>query len=118
MGGHTEPPQPNADAEVLAAQNLRAALAYLFDSHRYAQDLGRPAWDFAVEIHTLQSLGLTTGDLRWLTCKGYIEHADEVRRPGKVCRTFQSYGELSFSKRTCFIPGRTHQTPPQLLRGP
>jgi hypothetical protein len=95
--------EPRTDEALMKGQNMGPALALLHRSWRYAQQLDRPVWDFAVEIHTLQRLGLTTSDLRWLACKGYVEHADEVRIAGQEVRTFQRYGPLSFSKRTSFI---------------
>ena len=75
----------------------------LLCAHRYAVDTDSDIWDFAVEISHLRSLGLTDTDLRWLVRKGYVEHAREVTVQGRDGRAFQSTGNLTFSKRTCFV---------------
>ena len=85
------------------ALRIRTALAQLADAHGYAQDAHRDVWDFAVEIGALYALGLTRGDLRWLTCKGYVEHAREVTQPGEDGRAFRPTGDLTFSKRSCCV---------------
>jgi hypothetical protein len=85
------------------APRIRAALARLADAHRYAQDARRDVWDFAVEIGTLYDLGLTPSDVRWLACKGYVEHAREVTQPGEDGRAFRPANNLKFSKRTCCV---------------
>ena len=82
---------------------IRTALAQLADAHRYAQDAQRDVWDFAVEMGALHALGLTPSDLRWLVCKGYVEHAREVTQPGEDGRAFRPTGDLTFSKRTCCV---------------
>ena len=85
------------------APRIRAALAQLAEAHQYAQDAGRDVWDFAVEIHSLCTLGLTRSDFRWLVCKGYVEHAREVTQLGEDGRAFRPSGDLTFTKRTCFV---------------
>ena len=85
------------------APRVRVALAQLADAHRYAQDAHRDAWDFAVEIAALHALGLTPSDLRWLVCKGHVEHAREVTQPGENGRAFRPTGNLTFSNRSSFI---------------
>jgi len=82
---------------------LRAALAQLAEARSYARDAQRDVWDFAVEITALHALGLTTSDLRWLACKGYIEHAREVTQPGEDGRAFRPTSNLTFTKRTCCV---------------
>ena len=85
------------------AEPTFVGLAVLFRAHRYAVDTGSDIWDFAVEIAHLRSLGLTDSDLRWLARKGYVEHAREVTVQGHDGREFQSTGDLTFRKRTCFV---------------
>jgi hypothetical protein len=85
------------------APRLRAAFARLLEAYAYARDLHRDLWDFAVEIGSLRAEGLTLSDLRWLACKGYVEHAREVTHADGPRRVFRPGGELVLSKRTCFV---------------
>jgi hypothetical protein len=85
------------------APRIRAALVQLFEAYRYAQDVHRDVWDFAIEIARLSALGLTPSDLRWLVCKGYVEHAREVTQPGEDGRAFRPGGNLTFCRRSCFV---------------
>lgn len=78
-------------------------LGVLLRAYCYAVDTGSDIWDFAVEIAHLHSLGLTDSDLRWLARKGYVEHAREVTVQGHDGREFQTTGDLTFKKRTCFV---------------
>ena len=82
---------------------LRLGLAELLRALDYARAAKRDLWDFAVEIATLRALGLAESDFRWLVCLGYVEHAREVTKLEEDGRQFLPLGELSFSKRTCFI---------------
>ena len=79
------------------------ALSLLLEAHGYASELGRPLWDFAVEIASLHSAGATISALRWLVCHRYVEHARETTTYDDVSRTFELSAGLRFSKRTCFI---------------
>jgi hypothetical protein len=96
-------PVPAARGGALLAVRGREALALLIESFDYAEELGRSAWDFAVEIDNLRAAGVTTSDLRWLVCKGYVEHARESTLPGDHTRSFRAGGGLTFSRRTSFI---------------
>jgi hypothetical protein len=75
----------------------------LLEAYDYAQQLERSVWDFAVEIDTLQAAGLSNSDLRWLQCKGYVEHAAEITLHGQDTRAFRQTGNLTFTNRTCFV---------------
>jgi hypothetical protein len=80
-----------------------AALGYLVEAYQYAKELHRSPWDFAVEIADLLAAGSTVNGLRWLVCKGYVEHARETTAYVDAARTFQRMAGLRFSKRTCFV---------------
>jgi hypothetical protein len=82
---------------------IHAALLALLKASDYAGELGRPVWDFAVEIQSLRCLGLSNSDLRWLKCKGYVEHAAEIPLQEEDRRVFCQTGNLTFDKRTCFV---------------
>jgi hypothetical protein len=85
------------------APRLRTALDLLRQARDYAQDLHLNVWDFAVELPVFHSSGVSTSDLRWLVCKGYIEHATETTRPGKEHREFRRSGQLSLAQQECFV---------------
>ncbi|MBI2481666.1 MAG: hypothetical protein HYV60_24380 [Planctomycetia bacterium] len=88
----------------LQANNIfRESLELLLRSHDYAGELSRSVWDFGVELKVLKSLGLFESDLRWLVCKGFVEHAQEVTPLGSCQRSFESTGPLTFTPRSCFI---------------
>lgn len=78
------------------------ALELLLRSRRYAEELGVDVWAFAVEIQMLQSAGLSTSDLRWLVCKGCLDHACECSRPEEDDRQFVSASKLVLTDRSCF----------------
>lgn len=81
---------------------VEQALAILLESYDYAQDIGCPVWEFALEIDAFASLGLTPSDWRWLCHKGLVDHARE-RTPDESTRRFHHGGVLRVSRRTCFI---------------
>jgi hypothetical protein len=78
-------------------------LLQLLEADAYAREVGRSKWDFAVEIDSLRAAGLTNGDLRWLVCKGYLEHALETTPAGSETRSFGMEASLSFSQGSCFV---------------
>ncbi|MEM1068041.1 MAG: hypothetical protein AAGG48_25470 [Planctomycetota bacterium] len=79
------------------------ALALLRDARRYAEQLARDPWDFAEEKSSLRRLGLSNSDLRWLICKGFVEHGRETSTNRTDHREFRRDGGLRFSKKSCFI---------------
>ena len=85
------------------APNVIPGLLQLLEAEAYAREVRRPNWDFAVEFEGLRAAGLTTGDLRWLVCKGYVEHAIETTPAGSETRCFAREGELTFGRRSCFV---------------
>jgi hypothetical protein len=91
---------PNVD---LNDSPISAGFNELLKAYEYACDAGRSVWDLAVEMSLLRKLGLTPSDLRWLVCKGYVQHARDVTRPDDDSREFRSSAELTFSKRSCFV---------------
>jgi hypothetical protein len=86
-----------------SAARLIAALSWLKQGYDYANDLGLDGWSFAVEIHVLRAEGLTDNDLRWLVCKGLVEHAGEVTALGDDARSFRETGRLRFCRKTCVV---------------
>jgi hypothetical protein len=82
---------------------FQSALVVLLEAFDYAVELGRPVWDFAVEIGVLRRAGLTNSDLRWLVCQGIVEHGAEGTGADQKCRMFHRTGVLTFRKQTCFV---------------
>ena len=48
-------------------------------------------------------MGLTNNELRWLVCKGWVEHQRETTAVGDDCRVFQPDRPLNFSASACFV---------------
>jgi len=82
---------------------VRNALAVLLEAHELALDSERDAWDFAVEMGMLREQGLNNSTGRWLICKGYVAHAEDVTLRGMSRRVFEHHGGLNFSPRQCFV---------------
>jgi hypothetical protein len=92
---------------VLVPPRLHAALLILHEAADYARELARPVWDFAVELQQLRAVGLTHSDLRWLVCRGLVEHAAEITADDQDSRVFRRTGNLTFTRRTCFVIAQT-----------
>ncbi len=84
-------------------QKIQFAIEILREASDYADRTTGDPWEFAVEIQELRDLGLAANDLRFLVRKGLVEHAREVTGVGQDGRNFQQTGDLTFTKRTCFI---------------
>lgn len=82
---------------------IAAAIGELLKAYLYARDAARTVWDLAVEISLLRELGLTPSDLRWLVCRGYLEHARDVTRSDDDSREFRPGAQLLYTKRSCFV---------------
>mgnify|MGYP006427086959 CR=1 FL=1 len=87
---------------------IKSAMTILIESHAYALDLERDLWDFPVEIETLQEIGLTPNDFRWLVSKGYVEVGCELTKPCSEHREFSlcrshAFNDRSCHRRACFI---------------
>jgi hypothetical protein len=85
------------------SDTMRSGLALLLQAHRYAKDVERGDWDFAVEIRNLRGVGLNESDLRWLVCRRFVEHAEEITPTGDECRRFRRPGGLTFKHSTCLV---------------
>lgn len=83
---------------------IHAAMCLLHEAYDYSQDVGLSVWEFAVEIRRLRDAGVSNSDLRWLACKGFVEHADEITSASQSERSFLPRHILTLSDDTCFIP--------------
>jgi hypothetical protein len=83
-------------------RSTQRAISRLLKASNYAGDTGRSPWEFAVTIGELRRDGVAENELRWLVCRGYIEHADEVMTTGNE-RAFNRHVSLRFGKRSAFV---------------
>jgi hypothetical protein len=70
---------------------------------QYAHSTNKDLWHFAIEIHELIRLGLTTNDLRFLVELRYVAHGIERTAAGDTRRRFLSAIGPLFGRRSCFI---------------
>ncbi len=107
--------------------NSRVGLAMLRHAYTCAQDAGADLWDFALEIDTLYSAGLTISSLRWLVAKQFARHGQESSVYGGPHRSFRPGAGYFFEPTTCVVltPGgaafadhflNTFAASPQLTR--
>jgi hypothetical protein len=79
------------------------ALGLLRDAWDLAREFNDNPWQFAMEINSLHSAGLSTADLRWLLCRGVIEHRHELTRRLDRRRRFGTIRSLALTGKTCFV---------------
>jgi hypothetical protein len=91
-----------ADMDGRLFESTYRAIRRLLEAHSYAVDTGRSLWEFAVTIAELRRDGVTENELRWLACRGYIEHGVEVSAAGNE-RAFDRHVSLRLSKRSAFV---------------
>ena len=89
--------------QLLGGPKMRAGMQLLLEAFAYAHNTKKDAAEFAVEVAALRAVGLNHSDLRWLICKGYVQHADETTSSDDDKRTFREAANLAFSNATCFV---------------
>jgi len=95
--------EPSVERPELFTARQRQALRLLEEAWNAAEQLGRAVWQFAVEIHQFQALGLSHTELRLLLCGGYLEHARESASARSAERTFHRLSTLSLPREACFV---------------
>jgi hypothetical protein len=93
----------NTDVSRGWPREYAAAALMLLKAADFAESEGKSAWDFAVELEDLQKLGLSKADLRWLVCRGWVDHAAEISAGGASERVFRPTGRLTFRQSSCFV---------------
>ena len=78
-------------------------LRQLLDSHDAGLEVGRSAWDFALEIEALERGGATRSELRTWLSRGYLVHQQEVIDLNAAARVFKPIANLSFPAGTAFL---------------
>ena len=61
----------------------------MLEARHYANDVEVDPWQFALDLPDLLSEGLCKNQLRWLVCRGFVEHAREITKRNATARTFQ-----------------------------
>ena len=83
----------------ILSPELERGFRILLEALHLASDASSNRWDFAISIRQLQESGLRDWHLRWLTVKGFAEHAQEVTVEGDDGRAFRSTGNLTFRRK-------------------
>src|SRR5262245_3982291 len=73
--------------------SIQQAICLLVKARKYAEDTGQDVWEFALTIGELRRNGVAENELRWLVCRGYVEHADEISTSGSE-RSFNRHVSL------------------------
>jgi hypothetical protein len=95
----------------------RPVITRLLQAHDYAIETGRDVWEFAVSIVEFRRAGVAESVLRWLICRGYVDHAKEVSVRSSTEREFISFANLRFSAQTAFVLTETGVTLGRELSG-
>jgi hypothetical protein len=76
----------------------------LLVAYRYAREVHREQWDFAVEIQSLRDVGMNNSEIRWLIAKELVQHGEEQQgsQSGKK-RVFRTVGDMKLLPRSCFV---------------
>jgi hypothetical protein len=83
-------------------QSTQGAICRLLTAYNYAVDTGRSPWEFAVTIGEILRDGVSENELRWLACRGYVDHAQELPSTGSE-RAFDRHVSLRLGKRSAFV---------------
>ena len=75
----------------------------LLESYDYAQDVGCPMWEFAIELEAFQTFGLTPGDWRWLCLKNLVDHGRERHDERRAGPNVSARRRVALTRRTCFV---------------
>jgi hypothetical protein len=95
--------KPATLAPFVLDQPVQAALFLLLEAYECAQSVEQDPWEFAVELRSLVSVGISHSALRWLACRGYVAHAIEQRAGKGLRRTFCQCRSLSLTEQSCFV---------------
>jgi hypothetical protein len=107
-------------------QDFHGALLPLVESYYTAMELNRSIWDLALELSSLHHLGVSDSQLRYVICRGFVEHRFETGSSDQTERTFSAPMFLRFSANSCFVlteAGRraakqaSHQHLPAMITG-
>ncbi len=100
---NSKSPDLNAAVRAAARNPIRNALALFLEAHEYAREVQQSDWEFAVELAALLEAGCSRSALRWLTARGFLEHAWEKTRLNASSRSFKKTANLSLAANSCFV---------------
>jgi len=89
-------------AVLVLGSSAQDGMASLLRAWTLAVDARQSPAAFGLELASLRHLGLTESDLRWLICRGYVEHLLDLTLAGEPGRTMRASGALHFAPRSCF----------------
>lgn len=93
---------PAASPLAAGGRNLGTEVVLLDEAARFADELGRPARDFAVELRDLRSRGTSLSGLHRLVCVGILEHLRETTTAEEAVRRFEQAGSSDLGPGSCF----------------
>lgn len=93
----------NHQPDFIEAVEFERSLLLLLQAKKLAADVNRTVWDFATEITRLVEIGLSENEMRWLVCKKFVEHREDITQLRDTHRRFRAEHDMSFSKKSCFV---------------
>lgn len=85
------------------AEKISAALAFVYQAWKYAQQLDRDLCGFAVEIRVLEGCGLSPQDCRGLVTKGHIRQAPVEAAASCHGDALDRRDRIALPQRLCFV---------------
>ncbi|EMI22059.1 hypothetical protein RMSM_01018 [Rhodopirellula maiorica SM1] len=82
--------------------SFAGAFTLLYDAAQYAADAACSRWEFAISFAELQEIGIRTNDVRWLMCRHWLLHGQDLSSPGDEHRMVRELGGVVFDGRSCF----------------
>lgn len=82
---------------------LRQLLALLWESYLAAQELGCDACEFALQLTSLRTRGISDSAVRLLFHQEMIDHLCETTRRGQRRRSFRAVPNTAFTATSCFV---------------
>src|SRR6476660_6114949 len=79
------------------------SFSLLWRASQYAQNAECGVWHFAIDAAHLLQTGLSEYDLRWLACKGFVEHSLESSPVTRTGRRVESSLARHFTDHTSFV---------------
>ena len=78
------------------------AFSLLYDAAQYAVDASCSPWEFAIPFAELQEMGIRTNDVRWLVCRNWLMHGQDISTPGDEHRMVRERAGAVFDSHSCF----------------
>ena len=79
------------------------SLESLCEARLCALNEGQDIWNWSISLERFRQIDINANDLRWLVCKGFVEHRRETTQPDDERRRFRRSQGLVFDEQTCFV---------------